>query len=76
MTLNACSTLQSTPSERVRIVTIPESLMQDFCEWQSAGNTVGDLAEGYVANTLCGKKYEAQVKQQREYVRKMREEDV
>lgn len=76
MTLSACSIPQLTPSERVRIVTIPESLMQDFCEWQAAGNTVGDLAEGYVANTLCGKKYEAQVKQQRDYVRKMREEDV
>lgn len=58
------------------MVSIPENLLQEFCEWKSAGVTVRDLADGYVHNTLCGKKYEAQVKQQKEYLRRVREGDV
>lgn len=46
--------------------------MQEFCDWKSAGITVRDLADGYVHNTLCGKKYEAQVREQKEYVEKMK----
>lgn len=53
-------------------MSIPEHLLQEFCDWKSAGVTVRDLADGYVHNTICGKKYEAQVKQQKEYLKKMK----
>lgn len=72
MILSGCSTNQSVPD--VRFVTIPESLLQEFCEWKSAGETVGSLTEAYVANTVCGKKYEAQVKEQKEFIKKMKAE--
>lgn len=70
MILSGCSTNQSVPD--VRFVSIPESLLQEFCEWKNAGETVGSLAEAYVANTVCGKKYEAQVKEQKEFINKMK----
>lgn len=70
MILSGCSTNQSAPD--VRFVTIPESLLQEFCEWKNAGETVGSLTEAYVANTVCGKKYEAQVKEQKEFINKMK----
>ena len=47
--------------------------MQEFCEWSGVGVTVKDLADGFVHNTLCGKKYEAQVKQQKEYLNRLKE---
>ena len=53
------------------MVSVPEHLLQEFCEWRGAGATVKDLADGFVHNTLCGKKYEAQVREQKEYLRKM-----
>ena len=31
-----------------------------------------DLADGYVHNTVCGKKYETQVLEQREYLKRLR----
>lgn len=71
MILSGCWTNPSNPE--IKFVSIPESLLQEFCpEWKSAGDTVGTLAEGYVANTLCGKKYEAQVKEQKEFIKKMK----
>lgn len=54
------------------MISIPEHLVQEFCEWRGAGGTVRDLADGYVHNTLCGKKYEAQVKEQKQYLEKMK----
>ena len=76
MIFAACSTTQSTQLTETVIVTLPESLMLEFCDWKGAGETVGSLAEGYVHNTLCGKKYETQLKEQREWVKKMKEEGV
>lgn len=72
--LSACSTNPSQPSIKVKTVTIPESLLQEFCEWKKTGETVGELADAYVSNTLCGQKYEAQVKQQKEYLKRMKQE--
>lgn len=71
MILSACSTAPSRQTEVV-MISVPEHLMQEFCEWRTAGATVRDLADGYVHNTLCGKKYEAQVKEQKEYLEKMK----
>lgn len=73
MILGACSTNPSKQTEVV-MVSVPEHLLQEFCDWKGAGVTVRDLADGFVHNTLCGKKYEAQVKQQKEYLKKLKEE--
>lgn len=70
MILSGCSTSPSVPD--ARFVSIPESLLQEFCEWKNAGETVGSLTEAYVANTVCGKKYEAQLKEQKEFLKKMK----
>lgn len=47
--------------------------MQKLCSWKPPGETVGELGEGYVNNTICGQKYEAQLDKQIEYHRKMQE---
>lgn len=72
MILSACSTSPSRQTDVV-MVSVPEHLLQEFCEWRGAGATVKDLADGFVHNTLCGKKYEAQVKQQKEYLNRFKE---
>ena len=41
--------------------------MQKFCVLKSPGESVGDLADAYIDNTLCGRKYEAQVEGQQKY---------
>lgn len=60
-----------TPEEHVVFISIPASLMQKFCVLQPPGETIGDLGDAYVNNTLCGKKYESQVDQQRAYLEKV-----
>jgi hypothetical protein len=47
--------------------------MQKFCVLQPPGETVGELGDAYVHNTLCGKKYEAQVEEQRKYFDNVKE---
>ena len=75
MIFAGCSTSPSQQNNsEVVLVTVPAHLLQEFCEWRGAGATVKDLADGFVHNTLCGKKYEAQVKQQKEYLNKLKEE--
>ncbi len=46
---------------------MPSSLMQDFCIFEKAGETVESLSKAYISNTVCGRKYQAQVKEQRVY---------
>lgn len=53
------------------VILFPESLMQKLCSWKAPGETVGELGDGYVHNTICGKKYEAQLEEQIEYHKKM-----
>lgn len=48
-------------------ISLPTSLTQKFCVLQPPGDTVGELGDAYVTNTICGKKYEAQVDAQIEY---------
>lgn len=69
MILSACSmNQQETRIEKEYIViTIPEALLTDYCEFQDAGDTIGTLAESYVYNTNCGKKYKEQLVEQREW---------
>ena len=62
-----------TPEEHVVFVSLPVSLMQKFCVLQPPGETVGELGDAYVHNTLCGKKYEAQVEEQRKYFDNVKE---
>lgn len=70
MILNGCSTSQS--AGETKYISIPESLLQEFCvEWKGVGDTVSSLADAYVANTTCGKKYEAQLKEQKQFIQKM-----
>lgn len=56
-----------TKEEHVVFVSLPSSLMQKFCVLKPPGETVGELGEAYVDNTLCGRKYEAQVDEQQKY---------
>lgn len=74
MISSGCSTNQSVA--KTNFISIPESLLQEFCTWKKAGDTVGELADAYVSNTVCGQKYEAQVKQQKDFVKKMKEENI
>ncbi len=72
MIFAGCSTSPSQQkNSEVVLVTVPAHLLQEFCEWKKAGETVGDLASGFVHNTVCGMKYETQVREQKEYLRKM-----
>lgn len=72
MIFAGCSTSPYGTNKKVVTESIPPHLLQQFCEWKSAGVTVKDLADGYVHNTLCGKKYETQVEEQREYLKRLR----
>lgn len=49
---------------------MPAHLLQHFCAFQSAGTTVGTLADAYVYNTTCGKKYAEQLNAQKEFQQK------
>ena len=73
MTLSACSSnrLASIEMQTV-VISVPDSLMQHFCEFQAPGDTVGTLAEGYVNNTVCGKKYQAQLDEQKEFLKNVK----
>ena len=72
MILSGCSMTRflndGSKEEHVVFISLPASLMQKFCVLKPAGDTVGDLADAYVDNTLCGKKYEAQVEEQKQYI--------
>lgn len=76
MTLSACSTSPSNPQIEYRtvFVTLPAALTQHFCEFKGSGDTVGTLTEGFVYNTVCGKKYQAQIEEQQEYIRNVTKE--
>ena len=54
---------------------LPQSLLRDFCEFEGVGDTVGDLADAYVYNTICGRKYKAQVEEQRGYINDLLKEN-
>lgn len=43
--------------------------MNHFCEFEEIkeGAVTGDLVNAYVINTICGKKYRAQVDEQRRF---------
>lgn len=64
-----------TTEQHVVFVSLPASLMQKFCVLQPPGETVGDLGDAYVNNTLCGKKYESQVEEQRAYIERVTSEN-
>ena len=69
--LSGCSMTRflsdGTKQEHVVFIALPASLMQKFCVLQPPGDTVGELGDAYVNNTLCGRKYEAQVEEQQKY---------
>ena len=75
--LSGCSMTRflndGTQEEHVVFIALPASLMQKFCVLQPPGETVGELGDAYVHNTLCGKKYEAQVEEQRKYFDNVKE---
>lgn len=77
--LSGCSMTRflndGTKEQHVVFISIPASLMQKFCVLQPAGETVGSLADAYVENTLCGKKYEIQVEEQRKYIDNVKDRD-
>jgi len=67
MILNGCSVNQQEVKieKEYVVITIPESLMTDFCEFENHGDTVGSLAGAYIYNTNCGKKYKEQLVEQK-----------
>lgn len=65
-----------TRGEHVVFISLPSSLMQKFCVLKPPGESVGDLADAYVDNTLCGRKYEAQVEKQQEFIDSVKKEDI
>ena len=65
-----------TKEEHVVFISLPTSLMQKFCVLKSPGESVGDLADAYIDNTLCGRKYEAQVDEQQEYFDSVKKESL
>ena len=77
--LSGCSMTRllndGTKEEHVVFISLPASLMQKFCVLKSPGESVGDLADAYVDNTLCGRKYEAQVEKQQEYFDSVKKEE-
>lgn len=62
-----------TKEEHVVFISLPTSLMQKFCVLQPPGDSVNTLGDAYVENTLCGKKYETQVEEQRKYFDNVRD---
>ncbi len=73
MILSGCSTrLYKEGNSDPVVVLMPESLMLKLCGWKPPGETVQDLADGYVNNTICGKKYEAQLEEQIIYQEKVK----
>ena len=77
--LSGCSMTRllndGTKEEHVVFISLPTSLMQKFCVLKSPGESVGDLADAYVDNTLCGRKYEAQVEKQQEFIDSVKKEE-
>lgn len=75
MILSGCSWRPQEPKIETEAVyiTLPNSLMADFCEFESPGDTVGNLADAYVYNTNCGRKYQKQVQEQRVYVETLKD---
>lgn len=80
MTLNGCSMTRflsdGTTEEHVVLISLPASLMQKFCVLKPPGDTVGQLADAYVDNTTCGKKYETQVDEQIKYFDAVKDKSV
>lgn len=75
MIFAGCSTKpQGTPTIETHVITLPSHLLQKFCNWTKPGETVGDLGAAYVNNTICGKKYEAQVDEQIIYMESVKRE--
>lgn len=75
MIFAGCSTKpQGTPTIETHVVTLPSHLLRKFCDWSKPGETVGDLGMAYVNNTVCGRKYEAQVDEQIIYIESVRKE--
>lgn len=64
-----------TTEQHVVFVSLPASLMQKFCVLQPPGETVGDLGDAYVNNTICSKKYESQVEEQKAYIERVTSEN-
>ena len=64
-----------TKEEHIVFVALPASLMQKFCVFQPPGNSIGELGDAYVHNTLCGRKYEAQVDEQMKYFENVKERE-
>lgn len=52
---------------------MPESLMQDFCVFQKPGDDVEGLSKAYHYNTICGRKYQTQLIEQRQYNNKVKQ---
>lgn len=79
VTLSGCSTSPFRPAnaplveKEVIFISLPTALTQHFCEFQGAGDSVATLAEGFVYNTVCGKKYKAQLEEQNEYIKNVKE---
>jgi hypothetical protein len=72
MILSGCSTRQYKEGNSDPVVVLfPAALMQKLCSFKPPGDTVATLSDAYVENTICGKKYEAQLEEQIEYHRKM-----
>ena len=77
MILNGCSMTRlvsdGTTEDHIVFVALPSSLMQKFCVLQPPGNSIGELGDAYVNNTLCGRKYEAQVDEQMKFFENVKE---
>lgn len=60
------------PSE-VKVVPIPNSLLQHPCEPVGPGNTVESLAKGYAINTACVGEYKITIDGIKQYNKKQEE---
>lgn len=72
LALSGCSPLPPQPPQiETHYVTLPASMVRHFCTMQEIkeGDNVQDLADAYVYNTVCGKKYQAQVDEQKEMLK-------
>ena len=66
ITLSACSTKYITVTKEVLVVP-PDSLLNSPCTAIGAGRTVQTLSNGYIVNTSCVYKNEAQWESIREW---------
>lgn len=78
MILSGCWTSPSipqSPEKEIVFISIPSSLTQHFCEFKGAGDSVATLTDGFIYNTVCGQKYQAQMSEQQEYLKNVKEGD-